>query len=105
MRAAQTDIKLTSKQFDLLYHFMQHVGEILSSKELLQQVWGYPADSNCTGLVRWHIKSLREKIEPQPMSPMYIRTVPHHGYVMGTEGPTSLQVSDYVDHRQTLTGN
>ena len=74
--------KLTPKELDLLYHLMLHLGEVLSSKELLQQVWGYPEESNCTSLVRWHIKSLREKIEPDPGHPIYIRTVFGHGYVL-----------------------
>lgn len=84
VRLGDTIVRLTPKEFDLLHHLMLHVGEILCSSELLQQVWGYPAESNCTGLVRWHIKSLRDKIEPNPSSPVYIRTVPHHGYIMGS---------------------
>ena len=86
VRVVDTPVKLTPKEFDLLHHLMLHVGEILSSSELLQQIWGYPAGSNCTGLVRWHIKSLRQKIEPNPSSPVYIRTVSHHGYVLGSAG-------------------
>lgn len=78
----KTTAKLTPKEFDLLHHLMLHYGEVLSSEELLRQVWGYPAESNCTGLVRWHIKSLREKIEPDPAHPIYIRNVPHHGYIL-----------------------
>ena len=83
-----TKAKLTPREFDLLHHLMLHFGEILSSKELLQQVWGYPAESNCTSLVRWHIKSLREKIEPDPGRPIYIRTVSPHGYILDSKSLT-----------------
>jgi DNA-binding response OmpR family regulator len=31
-------------------------------------------------LVRRHTKKPREKIEPDPAHPIYIRTVPRHGY-------------------------
>ena len=80
--AGNTVTKLTPKEFDILHHLILHFGEVLSSKDLLQQVWGYPAESNCTSLVRWHIKSLREKIEPDPSRPIYIRTVLRHGYIL-----------------------
>lgn len=84
-RVGNTAVKLTPKEFDLLHHLMLHFGEILSSRELLQHVWGYPAESSCTSLVRWHIKCLREKIEPDPNHPIYIRTVAHHGYILDSE--------------------
>jgi len=84
VRVGNTTAKLTPKELDLLHYLMLHFDEILSSKELLQQVWGYPAESNSTSVVRWHIKFLREKIEPIPSHPTYLRTVPHHGYVLGT---------------------
>ena len=83
--AGNTAAKLTPREFDLLHYLMSHFGEVLSSKELLQQVWGYPAESNCTSLVRWHIRSLREKIEPDPGHPIYIRTVSHHGYILDSK--------------------
>ena len=85
VRVRTTTAMLTPREFDLLHHLMIHFGEVLSSKELLQQVWGYPAESNCTSLVRWHVKSLREKIEPVPSRPVYLRTVPRHGYTLKPE--------------------
>ena len=82
-------VKLTLREYDLLHYFMLHAGEVFSSEELLQQVWGYPAGSNCSSLVRWHMKSLRQKIEPTPDSPIYLRTIPHHGYVLQVSTPPS----------------
>jgi DNA-binding response OmpR family regulator len=73
-------IQLTPTEFKLLRHLMTHPGEIFSSRQLLQQVWGYPPRTGGPGTVRWHIKNLRDKIEPNPAHPVYIRTVPHHGY-------------------------
>ena len=74
-------VQLTPTEFDLLYHLMTHPGEIFSSRQLLRQVWGYPPKSADPGLVRWHVKNLRTKIEPDPAHPVYIRTVPRHGYI------------------------
>jgi DNA-binding response OmpR family regulator len=61
---------------------MRHAGKVFSQRELLQQVWGYPVDATDLGLVRWHVKKLREGIEPDPVHPIYIRTVPRHGYTL-----------------------
>jgi DNA-binding response OmpR family regulator len=75
-------VQLTSTQTDLLHHLMLHPDEVFSSRQLLQQVWGYPPDTGELSTVRWHIKNLREKIEPDPADPTYIRTIPHQGYLL-----------------------
>ena len=73
-------VQLTPIQFDLLHYLMSHANEVISSRQLLQQVWGTPPNLVDTVLVRWHIKRLRLQIEPDPTQPVYIRTVPRHGY-------------------------
>jgi DNA-binding response OmpR family regulator len=80
VRLGEKTLQLTPTEFKLLRHLMTHPGEIFSSQQLLQQVWGYPPRSADPGLVRWHVRNLRLKIEPDPAHPVYIRTVPHHGY-------------------------
>ncbi|MDR7420477.1 MAG: response regulator transcription factor [Armatimonadota bacterium] len=84
-RRVHTDgrfVALTPTEFDLLYHLMSRQGEVFSSQDLLTMVWGYPPDTSDEGLVRWHVKNLREKIEQDPARPVYLRTVPRHGYVL-----------------------
>lgn len=81
-------IQLTPAEFDLLHHFMTHPGEVFSSQQLLRQVWGYSPETADPGLVRWHIKNLRTKIEPDPAHPVYIHTLPHHGYTLKVAGST-----------------
>lgn len=71
---------LTNVQFDLLYHLMSHAKQVFNSQQLLQDVWDYPRDTGSPELVRAHIKNLREKIEPIPSKPRYIRTIQGHGY-------------------------
>jgi DNA-binding response OmpR family regulator len=71
---------LTNVQFDLLYHLMSNAGQVFTSQQLLQDVWDYPRDSGSPELVRAHIKNLRDKIEPRPGQPVYIRTIQGHGY-------------------------
>ena len=72
--------QLTPTEFNLLHHLMIHPGEIFSGQQLMQQVLGYPPRTADPSLVRGHIRNLRVKIEPNPSHPIYIRTVPHHGY-------------------------
>lgn len=71
---------LTNVQFDLLYHLMSNADQVFTSQQLLQDVWDYPRDTGSPELVRAHIKNLREKIEPEPGNPRYIRTLQGHGY-------------------------
>lgn len=71
---------LTNVQFDLLYHLMSHANQVFTSQQLLQDVWDYPKDTGSPELVRAHIKNLRDKIEPEPSRPVYIRTIQGHGY-------------------------
>ncbi len=82
VRIGKQPVLLTPTQFKLLCHLMRHAGKVFSERELLQQVWGYPLEAADLGLVRWHIKKLRERIEPDPTQPIYIRTVPRHGYAL-----------------------
>ena len=73
--------ELTPTEFDLLYFLMAHSQEVFTSLQLLQMVWNYPVEIANPGLVRWHIKNLRNKIETDPKWPNYILTVAHQGYM------------------------
>ncbi len=77
-------VLLTNVQFDLLYHLMSNADQVFNSQQLLQDVWDYPRDTGSPELVRAHIKNLREKIEPVPSQPIYIRTVQGHGYTFSS---------------------
>lgn len=75
-------VTLTPTELNLLTYLMQHVDEIFSSEQLLQNVWAYPPGTGDPALVRWHVKNLRCKIEPSPEQPRYLHTIPHHGYIL-----------------------
>ena len=81
-------IRLTPVQYDLLYHLMNHPGEIFSPSRLLDEVWDYPSDTGSPDLVRVHIRNLRERIEENPRDPQFIKTVAGYGYTIqaGDEG-------------------
>lgn len=75
-------IRLTPVQYDLLYHLMNHPGEIFSPGRLLDEVWDYPSDAGSPDLVRVHIKNLRERIETDPRNPRFIKTIAGYGYTV-----------------------
>jgi len=77
-------LRLTPIEFKLLCYLVNHQGRIFSCWELLDKVWGYARGTADPSLVRWHIKKLRDKIEPDPANPKYIRTVQRHGYTLVT---------------------
>ena len=78
-------VLLTPVEFDLLYHLMNHPGQVFSSERLLRELWNYPSDTGSPDLVRMHVRNLRLKIEPDSQHPRFILTVPRHGYTIATE--------------------
>lgn len=76
-------VLLTPVEFDLLYYLMSHAGQVLSTEQLLRDVWQYPPGTGSSELVRAHIKNLRAKIEENPKEPTLLRTVGRFGYTIG----------------------
>jgi len=74
-----TEVHLTSREFDLLLHFARHPGQVFSRTQLLDSVWGY-GHEGYEHTVNSHINRLRAKIEADPTQPRYIRTVWGVGY-------------------------
>jgi DNA-binding response OmpR family regulator len=70
---------MSSLEFKLLRYFVEHRGALVSRRELLEKVWGYPAVLQ-TRTVDVHVASLRQKIEPHPAKPEYVVTVHRMGY-------------------------
>jgi DNA-binding response OmpR family regulator len=77
-------VVLTPVEADLMHYLMSHPGQLHSPKKLLCEVWGNPEDVGSEDVVRQHIKNIRNKIEPDPAEPRYIRTVRPHGYTVGS---------------------
>lgn len=73
------ELRLTPKEFDLLRYFALHPNRAIPHRELLQAVWG-PDYGDQVEYLRVFIKQLRQKIEPNPPTPIYIVTEPWVGY-------------------------
>jgi DNA-binding response OmpR family regulator len=72
-------IRLTAKEFDLLWFLASHPRRVFSRDQLMASVWGYTAELD-TGTVTVHVRRLREKIEDDPSQPRYLETVWGIGY-------------------------
>jgi len=72
-------IKLTPTEFEILYCLMQHLNQAVALTTLLKEVWGYDSDDDVR-MVRVHVGGLRQKIEPNPKLPQYLKTVTSVGY-------------------------
>jgi DNA-binding response OmpR family regulator len=81
------ELQLTPKEFELLAYLMKHRGMALSRDQLLKDVWGGRVDSSSQTL-DVHIRWLRQKVEPHPDQPIYIRTVRMIGYRFEGPGPS-----------------
>lgn len=71
--------RLTQLEFRLLYTLMTHVGQIIPTEQIVEQVWGFTGEGN-RELVRGLVQRLRSKIEVNPHQPQYILTEPGIGY-------------------------
>ena len=74
-----SEIKLTAKEFDLLWFVASNPRQVFSRDQLMDRVWGYTAALD-TGTVTVHIRRLREKIETDPSKPEFLQTVWGVGY-------------------------
>ena len=71
-------VALTSKEFDLLVHFLANPRRAFRREELLESVWGWTFGDTATVTV--HVRRLREKLEDDPSDPRHLVTVRGTGY-------------------------
>ncbi len=72
-------VPLTSIEFNLLAVMVKHANHLLSTRQLLEQVWGWEHMDD-VDYIRVFVSRLRQKIEPDPKSPRYILTERGAGY-------------------------
>jgi DNA-binding response OmpR family regulator len=78
-RKAGRELRLTMKEFDLLWFLASHPRQVFSRDQLMTRIWGYTAALD-SGTVTVHVRRLREKIEDVPSKPRHIQTVWGVGY-------------------------
>ena len=72
-------VKLTATEFAMLRLFIQHTGKVLTHRHLLCELWGQEHEGK-TQYLRVYVTRLREKLEPDPSSPVLFLTEPGVGY-------------------------
>ncbi|KPJ21887.1 response regulator YycF [Streptococcus phocae subsp. phocae] len=75
------EVELTHREFELLRHLANHMGQVMTREHLLETVWGYDYFGDVR-TVDVTVRRLREKIEDTPSRPEYILTRRGVGYYM-----------------------
>jgi DNA-binding response OmpR family regulator len=78
-------ITLTTTEFDLLRHMAAKPGRVYTRTQLLELVRDYDALDQDERTINVHISHIRDKIEPDPAQPRYIRTVRGVGYAFAED--------------------
>lgn len=84
VRMSGSEVELTRTEFDILAYLAKNPDCVVTSKMILQKVWG-PEYGDDTQTLRVHISNLRKKIEPYPSVPRYILTEPGVGFRISTQ--------------------
>ena len=72
-------VPTTATEFRLLEYFARHAGRVFTRDQLLDAVWRDTAFVTPRS-VDVYVRRIREKIEPNPEDPTYLRTVRGAGY-------------------------
>jgi two-component system KDP operon response regulator KdpE len=78
------ELHLTRLEFDILVFLARNRGRVVTSRMLLENVWG-PEYVGDTQTLRVHVSHLRKKIEPAGDVPRYIITEPGVGFRFADE--------------------
>jgi DNA-binding response OmpR family regulator len=78
-------LSLTAHEYDLLCALARNAGRVLTRDQLLEQMKGENADDAFDRSIDVHVSRLRQKIEPDPRHPRYVKTVRGAGYLLARE--------------------
>ena len=73
------EVPLSPKEFELLAYLVANPGRALHRDTIMASVWGYDAAVTPRSIDRF-VTVLRQKIEPEPSVPRFIKTVREFGY-------------------------
>jgi two-component system, OmpR family, KDP operon response regulator KdpE len=83
-RGPQGHIHLTPLEYRIIECLARQAGMVVRQCQLLREVWG-PDRVDDTRSLRVYIKSLRQKLEPDPRRPRYLVTEAGLGYRLWTD--------------------
>ena len=73
-------IRLQPKSFLVLRALLEHPGELVTREELRAQLWAENTFVEFESSLNVAVRRLREALSDQAQDPVYIETVPRHGY-------------------------
>ncbi len=86
LRRGDAPVHLTATQWRLLEVLARHAGRVLTTRQLLREVWG-PAHAEQSHYLRIYVRQLRQKIEPDPQKPRHLLNEIGVGYRLVTDAP------------------
>lgn len=72
-------VDLTPREFELMSMLVRHAGKVVTTQDLVQKAWGM-TDDHATENIKPYIHYLRRKLEKDPTSPRWVKTVRGVGY-------------------------
>jgi DNA-binding response OmpR family regulator len=74
-------VELTTTEYNLLWCLVDHSPEPVSPRQLILEAMGYDSEEyEAREIIKFHIHKLRQKLEPRPNKPRYIKTIRYKGY-------------------------
>ena len=73
-------VTLTSTEYQILKLLLSNRRQIFSPQRLYEAIWEEPYYYGAGNTITVHIRNLRQKIEPDPSNPVYIKTTWGRGY-------------------------
>ena len=75
-----TPVELTGTEYEMLKLLATNRRQIFSANRLYEAIWNEPYYYGASNTVMVHIRNLRQKIEPDPKKPAFIKTAWGKGY-------------------------
>lgn len=77
-------VRLTATQWRLLEVLCRHAGRVVTSRQLLREVWG-PGHADQAHYLRIYIRQLRQRLEADPAHPVHLTTETGIGYRLSVD--------------------
>lgn len=84
VKIGEKQAKLTPIEFDIFNLLFQNYGNMVSSAQILKDIWGYSPDDDIE-TIRVHIRHLRTKLDKISNGKKYIETIYGGGYKLNIE--------------------
>lgn len=85
VRKGGRELSLTLTEFEILALLARNKDRVLSRETIKQQIWDDDALYKKSRVIDVHIQHLRSKLDDDPETPKYIKTVPGVGYTLKIE--------------------